>query len=278
MNVVYFGTDAFLPCFEFLAERHRILALYTYYDEEDYFTEYAVVRRARELGIPVHYEGISQEDIVRYFTQKGCDLFFLAEYNRILRLPEGLEGFRGINTHSSLLPQGRSYYPIETAMSLGLRRTGITMHQVTEEVDMGAILAQRTVDITPDMDSVDVYLRCAAHAREMLEEMLEDLEKVWSQARPQTERLPYWKRPEPELLTLTHNLTCAQAREVFRRANAMTQVRLGGEWHHVSALLTGPAPLAREAYQLAENRWLYQVRDGHLRLTVHPISQRKCNP
>ena len=97
MNIVYFGTDVFLPCFEDLARHHRVLALYTYHNDEDYFTEYAIVRRARVLGIPVHYESITEAEITRYVTEEGCGLFFIAEYNRIIPVPAGLEGFRGIN-------------------------------------------------------------------------------------------------------------------------------------------------------------------------------------
>ena len=104
MKVVYFGSDVFLSCFEYFVEKHQVLALYTYHNDEDYFTEYAIVKRAEELGIPVHYEAISPEEIRRYFTEEGCELFFIAEYDRILTLPEELPAFRGINTHSSLLP------------------------------------------------------------------------------------------------------------------------------------------------------------------------------
>ena len=58
MKVVYFGSDVFLSCFEYFVEKHQVLALYTYHNDEDYFTEYAIVKRAGELGIPVHYEAI----------------------------------------------------------------------------------------------------------------------------------------------------------------------------------------------------------------------------
>ncbi len=52
MKVVYFGSDVFLSCFEYFVEKHQVLALYTYHNDEDYFTEYAIVKRAGELGIP----------------------------------------------------------------------------------------------------------------------------------------------------------------------------------------------------------------------------------
>ena len=37
MKIVYFGSDVFLDVFEYLHLNHEILALYTYYMEEDYF-------------------------------------------------------------------------------------------------------------------------------------------------------------------------------------------------------------------------------------------------
>lgn len=277
MNIVYFGTDVFLPCFEDLARHHRVLALYTYHNDEDYFTEYAIVRRARVLGIPVHYESITEAEITRYVTEEGCGLFFIAEYNRIIPVPAGLEGFRGINTHSSLLPQGRSYYPIEGAMERGLVATGVTMHKLTARLDGGEILSQRRVELA-GLDSVDVYLGCAACAREMLEEILADLEGAWSRGTPQAKKLPYWGRPAEELLTLTHGLTAAQAEAVFRRYNSLTQVELAGKRHYVTALVIGRAPLPEPARQLAEERWLYAVSDGHLRLNVCRALKKEDTP
>lgn len=52
MKVVYFGSDVFLSCFEYFVEKHQVLALYTYHNDEDYFTEYAIVRRAESLASP----------------------------------------------------------------------------------------------------------------------------------------------------------------------------------------------------------------------------------
>ena len=275
MKVVYFGSDVFLSCVEYFLEKHQVLALYTYHNDEDYFTEYAIVKRARELGIPVHYESITAEEIVRNFTEDGCELFFIAEYDRVLTLPEGLSSFRGINTHSSLLPQGRSYYPIEAAMERGLTRTGVTMHKLAQRLDRGDILAQRDIAVTRDTDSVDIYLRCAAHAREMVEDVMEHLEDYWAAATPQTGEHPYWKRPADRLLTLTHDMDGAEALDVFRRYNAMTQVELDGAWYHVTAVTTGAAPLHSDVRRLADGRALYRVRDGHLRLHIHPMEVRK---
>ena len=230
--------------------------------------------RAGELGIPVHYEAISPEEIRRYFTEEDCELFFIAEYDRILTLPEELPAFRGINTHSSLLPQGRSYYPIEGAMERELSCTGVTMHKVAQRLDGGDVLAQHTIDITADTDSIDVYLQSAAWARATVEELLEHLDDRWAAGRPQAEKQPYWKRPASELLTLHPEMSRAEALAIFRKYNSMTQVELGGAWFYVTAVEAGTAPLPCEVQRLSPTRALYRVRDGHLRLHIHPMEVR----
>ena len=275
MKIVYFGTDVYLSCFEYLARSHEILALYTYHNDEDYFTEYAIVRRAEELGIPVHYESITPEEITGYI-QQGCSLFMIGEYSHILELPEDLAGFRGINIHGSLLPQGRSYYPVEGAMERELRVTGVTLHKVARRLDAGDILAQRSFSITPEVDSVDLYLYYNQAAREMLEEILEDLDGAWKKGCPQGESQLYWGRPDSGLMTLDHEQTRAQAMECFRRFNSLTQVRLGEGWYYIRALNTGIGPLGVEEWKIDRERWLYRVKDGHLRLCVVPCRGKEA--
>lgn len=271
MKMVYFGSDVFLSCFEYFIQNHHVLALYTYHNGEDYFTEYAITERARQLGIPVHYESITRERMAQYMTQEGCELFFVAEYDRILPLPTDLPAFRGINIHSSLLPTGRSYYPIEAAMERHLVHTGVTMHKLAQAMDEGDILSQRSIEITPDMDSVDIYLRSAAHAREMVEEIIGNIDAFWSSSRSRREKESYWHRPEGSLLTLGHHLTRREALDIFRRYNMMTQLSIHGTWYHVSALTAGVAPLAADVQFLSPSRVLYRIQDGHLRLQIHPM-------
>ena len=270
MNIVYFGSDVFLPCFEYIAEHHNIMALYTYHNDEDYFTEFEITKRAKELGIPIHYEAVSPGKTKEYF-KNGCDLYFVAEYDRIIEIPEDLPDFRGINIHSSALPEGRSYYPIESAMNLGLKRTGVTIHKLKPLLDSGEIIAQRVFDITDDMDSVDVYLSCAAYAAEMTKTLLSDFEREWDNAKTQTVKLPYWKRPASEFMTITRSMTAEQAKEVFRRYNSLTEVEIGGARYYVKSLMTGKAKLYNDTVRVSENIWLYKVSNGHLRLNLYPL-------
>ena len=66
-------------------------------------------------------------------------------------------------------------------------------------------------------------------------------------------------------------MSSGEALAVFRRFNAMTQVELNGAWFYVTAVAAGTAPLLADVRQLAPSRVLYRVRDGHLRLHIHPV-------
>lgn len=274
MRIVYFGTDVFLSCFSYFARNHEVLSLYTYHNDEDCFTEYAIVREAKKYGIPVHYEDMTAEETKRLFGE-GCRLFFSAEYNRILPVPGDVADFRGINLHSSLLPEGRSYYPIEAAMERGLSESGITMHKMTADLDGGDILDQAKITVTEDMDSMDVYLQCKEAAERMTRELMEDFENRWVSAQKQEEprKHPYWKRPAAEKLTITHLMTRAEARACFRCYNQMSQVMIRGTWYYIRALDTGVTKLDQDVIEVGDDQVLYRVSDGHLRLI---LLERKC--
>lgn len=55
-------------------------------------------------------------------------------------------------------------------MERELSCTGVTMHKVAQRLDGGDVLAQHTIDITADTDSIDVYLQSAAWARATVED------------------------------------------------------------------------------------------------------------
>lgn len=88
MKIVYFGTDVFLNVFHYLRENHEIVALYTYHQDEDYFTERNIVEEAEQADIPVHYKSIDAQTIMDFIEKDGVELFLMAEYNRIIPVPD----------------------------------------------------------------------------------------------------------------------------------------------------------------------------------------------
>ncbi|MEG0615665.1 MAG: formyltransferase family protein [Oscillospiraceae bacterium] len=271
MKIIYFGSDVFLDVFRYFLENHEILALYTYHNDEDYFNENKIIHIARQNGIAIHYEQISEEDLTRYIEQDGVSLFFVAEYSHKLPIPHN-PMFRGINLHSSLLPEGRSYYPIECAMERGLDYGGVTAHKLSSDLDMGDILANRSFPLTAQDDSIDAYIYSANAARTIVEEIFADFENCWKRGITQEKKLPYWKRPDTAVLTLRHDMTLEQARETYRKFNKMTMVELDGKLYYVDGFSTGNAKIGEQKIIFVrENRLLYSVTGGHLRLDIEAV-------
>ncbi|MEE1072497.1 MAG: formyltransferase family protein [Cellulosilyticum sp.] len=276
MNIVYFGTDVFIDVFRYLNKVHHIMALYTYHNDEDYFTEYTIIREARESGIPIHYEQITQKHIRQYMNEK-CELFFLAEYNRMLPVPKDIKNFKAMNTHSSLLPQGRSYYPIEEAMKKGMHETGVTMHSLTERLDGGKIILQKKIPILETDDSIDLYLKCGQLALEMVHELFEDFDSKWNNKKAQSQTLPYWKRVNEAELYITHQMTQKEAVRLFRCYNKMSKVRIGSKCYYISFLTAQPTLMINEVEWLSESRVLFKLIDGHMRIEVQEVYEGAKN-
>ena len=270
MRIVYFGMDLHLPCFEYLAERCEILALYTHHYPQDCFTECGIVRAAEARGIPVVYGRIPEERVRRYFEEEGCDFFFSAEYGYIIPVPEDVTRFRGVNLHSALLPKGRGYFPVETTLAQHPAETGVTMHKIAPELDTGDILSVERFALTPEMDSVDVSIRIRQAGLTLTKRLMADFEGLWIRAvqQPPPDASDFHSRPADGLLTLTPEMTTAEAMGVYRIYNQMTRVSIDGKMRLVMTMEPGHIVPDEATIRLAEDRWIYRTADGHLRMTL----------
>ncbi len=79
------------------------------------------------------------------------DLLVVVAYGRILPNPV-LEAARlmPVNVHASLLPRYRGAAPVEAAVLSGDRESGVTIMRITEQMDAGPILLQRSVELASD--------------------------------------------------------------------------------------------------------------------------------
>lgn len=114
----------------------------------------AGLAKARQLGLGTKYfsykEGkeSAERAIIRAAEDAGVCWIVLAGYMRILS-PAFVARFRHrlINIHPSLLPSFPGAHGIEDAWKYGVKITGVTIHEVDELVDHGAILAQEAIEI-----------------------------------------------------------------------------------------------------------------------------------
>lgn len=104
----------------------------------------------------------------------GVELAVLAGYDQVLRGPY-FAAFGGttINIHPSLLPShgGRGMLGMavhRAVLAAGDRVTGVTIHEVTPDLDAGPILAQARVPVGPDDDADALAARVLAEEHRLL--------------------------------------------------------------------------------------------------------------
>ncbi len=129
---------------------------------------------ARERGIALAelsqkaFTSVEDRDAAMrdFFVDRGVELVVDAGYDRV-HSASFLQAFGGriINVHPSLLPAfAGGMDAIEQALAAGVKRTGATVHLVTDRLDAGPILMQESVPINPG-DTVE-SLRQRVHEAE----------------------------------------------------------------------------------------------------------------
>jgi phosphoribosylglycinamide formyltransferase-1 len=94
-----------------------------------------------------HYES----ELLKCLTALKPDWIFLAGYMLVLG-PEIIAAFpkRILNIHPSLLPKHRGLRAQKQAIDAGDRIAGCSVHYVTEELDGGPIILQKSLEILPN--------------------------------------------------------------------------------------------------------------------------------
>jgi methionyl-tRNA formyltransferase len=162
LRTVFFGTPAFAaPALETLIASPvtEVLAVVCQPDRPAgrgrKLTPPATKAVAEEHGIPVWQpEKLRGTDFAERLAELRPDIGVIAAYGKILP-PDVLavprHGF--LNIHASLLPRHRGAAPIQWALILGDRETGVTIMQVEEGCDTGPIIAQERCEILEDDDA-----------------------------------------------------------------------------------------------------------------------------
>ncbi len=122
------------------------------------------IERSRKYGIEpivVNHKNFSSreefdKELVRTIKQSGAELAVLAGFMRFLT-PVFIQNIKAINLHPSLLPLFKGGHAIEESFESNMKVGGITIHYVNEELDGGAIIAQKCFqkDSSMDMDSYE---------------------------------------------------------------------------------------------------------------------------
>ncbi|MFO0739124.1 MAG: methionyl-tRNA formyltransferase [Labilithrix sp.] len=168
-RAVFFGTPQFaVPCLDALSEIAEVVAVVCQPDRpQGRGLELAappVKERALELGIPVHQPTkLRTGEFAQWLREQNADVALVVAYGRILPKDVLEAPARGcVNVHASLLPRLRGAAPITWAIVRGEPETGITLMQMDEGMDTGAMLEQLRTPIDPEETAGDLSERLAA--------------------------------------------------------------------------------------------------------------------
>jgi methionyl-tRNA formyltransferase len=170
LRVAFLGNDAWsVPSLEALAESpHEVVTVVTAAPKPagrgSELRPTPVADAARSLGLePAEVDTIRTGPGFRRLAGSLPDVLVVVAYGEllpptILHLPT----IAPINLHFSLLPALRGASPVQTALLLGLERTGVTTIVMDPGLDTGPIVLQREEPVLPDDDAGSLGARLAA--------------------------------------------------------------------------------------------------------------------
>src|SRR5262249_52262656 len=116
------------------------------------------------------------------------DLIVVVAYGKMLpQTVLTLPPYGCINVHASLLPKYRGAAPIQWAIAGGERETGVTIMYISERMDAGDILLQKTLTIADDDTGGTLHDKLAVLGADALGEALQLLKAGQLVAHPQNE-------------------------------------------------------------------------------------------
>jgi methionyl-tRNA formyltransferase len=135
-----------------------------------------------------------------------------------------------LNIHGSLLPRWRGAAPIQRAIEAGDAETGITLMQMDEGLDTGAMLLREAIPITAADTSGSLYERLATLGAKLVVEGLHRLSDLRPEAQP-TEHVTYAHKLQKSEAPLDWTASAAQLERRVRAFDPFpgTSVAVGDE-------------------------------------------------
>ena len=160
---------------------------------------------AERYNIPV-FQPVKVRKEYEFARDLKPDLIVTIAYGQII--PQGLidiPTFGCVNLHGSLLPKYRGASPIQQALINGDKITGMSLMEMTAEMDAGDVFDTEEVEITEDDNSDSLFIKMGEAAKRLIIRDVEplingklarkpqDISKVTfcSQIKPEQEKLDF---------------------------------------------------------------------------------------
>ena len=184
LKVVFMGTPEFaLPGLQSIHKNCNLISCYTQPSRPagrgQEISHSPVKNFCIKNNIPVFTpENFKEEKEINHLKEMNCDILVVSAYGiilpkKILSIPR----FGALNIHASLLPRWRGAAPIQRAILSGDKKTGITIMQMNEKLDAGAIVLQKEINIKEKNTSQEIHDQLAQLGGKLINDVLKILQK-----------------------------------------------------------------------------------------------------
>lgn len=139
----------------------------------------------------------------------GAEVAVVVAFGQILS-KEFLQAFPlgAVNVHGSLLPKWRGAAPIQRSLEAGDRVTGVCIQKMVQRLDAGEVIAERAIEIPPDMDAEELFGKLADLGADLLRvefmdyvrgnlagRVQDESQVTWAKKIDKSEALLHWNLP-----------------------------------------------------------------------------------
>lgn len=193
MRICFAGTPAFAAAHlqALLDAQYNVVAVYTQPDRRSgrgkKLQASPVKLIAQENSLPLFQPAsLKPAEQAQSFAELKADVLIVVAYGlilpkSILEIPK----FGCINVHASLLPRWRGAAPIERALLAGDEVSGVTIMQMDEGLDTGAMLYKESIGISATDNRLDLEEKLTRAGKAALLQTLGDLQKYRDNAEVQ---------------------------------------------------------------------------------------------
>jgi methionyl-tRNA formyltransferase len=164
LRIVFMGTPEFAVGIlaALMQSKHEVVGVVTVADKPagrgQQIQQSAVKQYALSNGLPVlQPDKLREESFLTTLTALEADLFVVVAFRMLPDVVWKMPALGTINLHASLLPKYRGAAPINWAIMNGELETGVSTFFINENIDTGAIIAQKSILLSKDINAGELH-------------------------------------------------------------------------------------------------------------------------
>ena len=114
-------------------------------------------------------ESVKTEEVLQEISKWGAEVAVVVAFGQIL--PQkflDMFPFGAVNVHGSILPRWRGAAPIQRAVEMGDRESGVTLQKIVKELDAGDVIGIRKISLDDQITAKELHDKLAVLGAELL--------------------------------------------------------------------------------------------------------------